>query len=97
MEHLVEFMAEVLGTESASLKVGRKGRGACPRRRFAALHLANLPYVSRRMVSEALGMSEQQVSNLRYQAKQAPDTPQTTQWKAGLELSLKGGYKKLLN
>ena len=94
MEHLLELMAEVLGTESAALRVGRKGRGAGPRRRFAALHLANLPYVSRRMVSEAFGMSEQQVSNLRYQAKQAPETPQTTQWKARWELCLKGESKK---
>ena len=39
-------------------------------------------------------MSEQQVSNHRYQAKQAPPTPKTAQWKAGWDLRLKGESKK---
>ena len=54
MERLLELMAEVLGTNPTALRVARKGRGAGQKRRFAALHLANLPDVSRRMVSEAL-------------------------------------------
>jgi len=79
-KRLVGLLAEVTGTNVSTLLTAKRGPGAAPERRFAAIQLARQPHLSHRQVAHALNMSPRQVSNLQYRAKTAKPNPQSQAW-----------------
>ena len=80
IERLLEIVADLVGADVSELLVAKKGRGATPERRFAALKLGGQPHLRDRDVADALRMSVRQVANLRYRARRTEKDAQFTAW-----------------
>ena len=75
IDALLEALARITGVSVEALRTSQRGPRANPARRFAAVALATLPFVSFRNVVGALDMSLRQVQNLAHRAGlgDAPD------------------------